>query len=172
MTARLRTAVVVGNPKPGSRTLAAAVHVARELDGGEPGLVVDLATLGPALLDWQDPGVAELVAGVGAADLVVVASPTYKGTYTGLLKLFLDRFATDGLRGVAVPLMLGAGPAHALAPELSLRPVLTEIGASVPTRALYLLDSSYDDPAAYLPWLEVARPQVARHLAGLTGARA
>ena len=30
---------------------------------------------------------------VGAADLVVVASPTYKGTYTGLLKLFLDRFA-------------------------------------------------------------------------------
>ncbi len=167
-----RTAVVVGNPKPGSRTLAAAVHVARELDGGEPGLVVDLATLGPSLLDWQDPGVAELVAGVGAADLVVVASPTYKGTYTGLLKLFLDRFATDGLRGVAVPLMLGAGPAHALAPELSLRPVLTEIGASVPTRALYLLDSSYDDPAAYLPWLEVARPQVARHLAGLTGARA
>ena len=171
-TVQSRTAVVVGNPKPGSRTLAAAVHVARELDGGEPGLVVDLATLGPALLDWQDPGVAELVAGVGAADLVVVASPTYKGTYTGLLKLFLDRFATDGLRGVAVPLMLGAGPAHALAPELSLRPVLTEIGASVPTRALYLLDSSYDDPAAYLPWLEVARGQVARHLAGLTGARA
>lgn len=163
-----RTAVVVGNPKPGSRTLAAAVHVARELDGGEPGLVVDLATLGPALLDWQDPGVAELVAGVGAADLVVVASPTYKGTYTGLLKLFLDRFATDGLRGVAVPLMLGAGPAHALAPELSLRPVLTEIGASVPTRALYLLDTSYDDPAAYLPWLETARPQVGRHLASLT----
>ena len=61
--------------------------------------MVDLATLGPALLDWQDPTVAELVAAVGAADLVVVASPTYKGTYTGLLKLFLDRFAADGLRG-------------------------------------------------------------------------
>ena len=38
---------------------------------------------------------ADLVARVGEADLVVVASPTYKGTYTGLLKLFLDRFA-DG----------------------------------------------------------------------------
>ena len=38
--------------------------------------------------------------------------------------------------------MLGAGPTHALAPELSLRPVLFEIGASVPTRSLYLLDSS------------------------------
>jgi len=171
-TAQSRTAVVVGNPKPGSRTLAAAVHVARELGEGEPGLVADLATLGPALLDWQDPTVADLVAAVGAADLVVVASPTYKGTYTGLLKLFLDRFATDGLRGVAVPLMLGAGPTHALAPELSLRPVLTEIGASIPSRSLYLLDSLYDDPAAYLPWLEEARPRIARQLAALTGVTA
>ena len=169
-TTQSRTAVVVGNPRPGSRTLAAARHVARELDGGEPGLVVDLATLGPALLDWQDPTVAALVAAVGEADLVVVASPTYKGTYTGLLKLFLDRFATDGLRGVAVPLMLGAGPTHALAPEQSLRPVLTEIGASVPCRALYLMDSTYDDPAVYQPWLAEARPRIARHLAGLTGA--
>ena len=33
-----------------------------------------------------------LSGGCGAADLVVVASPTYKATYTGLLKVFLDRF--------------------------------------------------------------------------------
>ena len=129
---RTRVAVVVGNPKPGSRTLAAGRYLARQL-GGEPDLVIDLADLGAALLDWDDAGVADLVARVGEADLVVVASPTYKGTYTGVLKLFLDRFATDGLRGVAVPLMLGAGPAHALAPELSLRPVLSEIGASIPS---------------------------------------
>ena len=63
---------------------------------GEPDLVVDLADLGAALLDWDDAGVADLVARRSAsADLVVVASPTYKGTYTGLLKLFLDRFATS-----------------------------------------------------------------------------
>ena len=153
----MRTAVVVGNPKPGSRTLAAAVHVARELAGSEPGLVVDLATLGPALLDWQDPTVAELVGAVGGSDLVIVASPTYKGTYTGLLKLFLDRFATDGLRGVAVPLMLGAGPDHGLAPELTLRPVLAEIGATT-LRGLYVLDSVHDDPAAYETWLASVRP--------------
>ena len=36
--------------------------------------------------------------------------------------------------------MLGAGPAHALAPELTLRPVLTEIGGTVPVRGLYVLD--------------------------------
>ena len=158
MTARV--AVVVGNPKPGSRTLAAAVHVARELTGAEPDLVVDLADLGPALLDWNDPSVAALVEQVGAADLVVVASPTYKAAYTGLLKLFLDRFPTDGLRGVAVPLMLGAGPGHALAPELTLRPVLTEIGGIVPAKGLYVVDAAFDDPAAYAHWLELARPAI------------
>jgi FMN reductase len=154
-----RVAVVVGNLKADSRTLAAARHVAREL-AAEPDLVVDLADLGASILDWSDPTVAGLVEEVGAADLVVVASPTYKGTYTGLLKLFLDRFATDGLRGVAVPLMLGAGPGHALAPELTLRPVLTEIGGIVPAKGLYVLDSAYDDPEAYAHWLGLARPAV------------
>ena len=168
MTARV--AVVVGNPKPGSRTLAAAVHVARELAGGDPDLVVDLADLGPALLDWSDPTVAGLVEQVGSVDLVVFASPTYKGAYTGLLKLFLDRFPTDGLRGVAVPLMLGAGPGHALAPELTLRPVLTEIGGIVPAKGLYVVDAAYDDPAAYAHWLELARPAITAILDSKAGA--
>jgi FMN reductase len=175
----VRTAVVVGNPKPRSRTLEAATYVATELAGHEPDLVVDLATVGPALLDWADPGVADLVAAVARADLVVVATPTYKATYSGLLKLFLDRFAPHagtGLSGIAVPLMLGAGPAHALAPELTLRPVLTEIGADRTVRGLYVLDSAHDDPAAYDAWLSAVRPVVAAHLApvlaGSTGALA
>ena len=171
MTGQPSTAVVVGNPKPGSRTLAAATGVAAALTGRDPDLVVDLGTVGPGLLDWSDQDVARLVAEVGAADLVVVGSPTYKGTYTGLLKLFLDRFAGGtGLTGLAVPLMLGAGPAHALAPELTLRPLLTELGATVPGRALYLLDTAYDDPAAYQPWLDATRPTVERLLAHVVAA--
>lgn len=164
------TAVVVGNPKPASRTLRAAGYVARELTGSEPDLVVDLATLGPALLDWTSAEVGSLVDRVGAADLVVFASPTYKGTYAGLLKLFLDRFAAaTGLRGLAVPLLLGAGPGHALAPELSLRPVLTEIGGTVPGRGLFVLDRAVEDPASYADWLTATRPYVdswLRHPAG------
>ena len=102
-----RTAAVVGNPKPNSRTLAATIHLTRELSGHDPDLVVDLTTLGAALLDWTSVEVAELVARVGHADLVVVGSPTYKGAYTGLLKLFLDRFEGGrGLRGVR------RGPGH------------------------------------------------------------
>jgi len=157
------TAVVVGNPKPASRTLAAAVSVATALTDREPDLVVDLGTLGADLLDWSSEAVADLVRRVGDAGFVVVASPTYKGTYTGLLKLFLDRFAGGtGLRGLAVPLMLGGSPAHSLAPETTLRPVLTELGATVPGRGLYLVDTDHDDPAAYAGWLAATRPVVDR----------
>jgi len=156
-------AVVVGNPKPASRTLEATSRLARDLVGAEPQVIVDLATLGPGLLHVDDADVGDVVAHVAAADLVVVGSPTYKATYTGLLKLFLDRFAPGygtGLTGLAVPFMLGAGPGHALAPELLLRPVLTEIGGLVPVPGLYVLESEYDAPDAYAAWLERARPVI------------
>ncbi|WP_346764615.1 NAD(P)H-dependent oxidoreductase [Rhodococcus sp. HNM0569] len=85
------------------------------------------------------------VESVASSDLVVFASPTFKATYTGVLKLFLDQFATgEGLKDVvAVPLMLGAGPAHAMAPDLLLKPVLVELGATTPAAGLYLIDSTY-----------------------------
>jgi len=166
-TREISTAVVVGNPKPESRTLAAALHVARELTGVEPQIVVDLATLGAELLDPTSTAVGELVDQIGKADLVVVASPTYKGTYTGLLKVFLDRFrGGTGLTGLAVPFQLGGSPAHALGPELTLRPVLTELGATVPGRGLYILDSAYDAPGAYRAWLDATRPLVTTVLGG------
>jgi FMN reductase len=155
----VRVGVVVGNPKPASRTLAAATYVARALVGEQPELVVDLAELGAAVLDGGDPRVTRLVNEVAALDVLVVASPAYKGSYTGLLKVFLDQLPADGLRGVAaVPVMLGAGPSHAMAPEVHLRPVLTELGATVPVRGLYVLDSAYENRAAYARWLEAARP--------------
>ena len=161
--------VVVGNPKPASRTLSAATNVARELTGVEPELVIDLVTLGPAILDWADEDVSHLVKQVGESDLVVFASPTYKRTYTGLLKLFLDRFAGGtGLRGVAIPLLLGGSPAHSLAPELTLRPVLTEIGGTVPGRGLFVVDRQYDDPTAYAEWLAATTPVVIALLEGRT----
>ncbi|NUS50879.1 MAG: NADPH-dependent oxidoreductase, partial [Nocardioidaceae bacterium] len=110
---------------------------------------------------------------VGAADLVVVASPTYKASYTGLLKLFLDRFAGGtGLRGLAVPLMLGAAPRHALAGEVHLRPLLAELGAAVPTPALFVLDHEHDRAEAYDAWLTRSRPLVSAFLASTTGAPA
>ena len=157
-----RAGVVVGNPKPASRTFAAAVHVVEQLTGAAPELAVDLAAFGSGLLDWSDTEVGEAVQAVRGLDLVVFASPTYKASYTGLLKVFLDRFPSNGLDGVvAVPLMLGAGPGHQLAPEVFLKPVLAELGAVLPTRALYVLDGVYDDPAAYEAWLAASRGRIA-----------
>ncbi len=109
---------------------------------------------------------------VGRADLVVFASPTFKASYAGLLKLFLDQFDTaTGLEGgVAVPLILGAGPAHALAPELLLKPVLVELGATCPTQGLYQLDGQYatDDslPRWVDRWGSSVAAALARHPAG------
>src|SRR3972149_9858412 len=126
---RMSIVVVVGNPKPQSRTLEATTMVARKLAGREPDRIIDVATLGPGLMGFDDAGVAKAVEAVRAAKMLVVGSPTFKATYSGILKLFLDQFPTDGLLGVAAfPVMLGAGPAHALAPELFLKPVLSEMG--------------------------------------------
>ena len=161
--------IVVGNPRPQSRTLAAAVAVVRALTGREPDFTLDLAEFGARLLDWKDPKVAAAVEQVTAARLVVVASPTYKATYTGLLKLFLDRFRAGSLAGVvAIPLQLGGDWRHSLAPEVHLKPVLAELGAATPTRALYLLESDAgEDPlagfaasATLAEWLSIARNQV------------
>jgi FMN reductase len=155
------TVVVVGNPKPHSRTRSAAELVAERLTDTAPDRVIDVVELGAGLLRWSDPAVEEAVAAVKAADLLVVASPTYKATYTGLLKLFLDQIGTGDLAGVvAVPVMLGGGPTHALAPELLLKPVLVELGATAPTKGLYLVDTVWDDPAQLDPWLATAKPQV------------
>ena len=162
----MRAVAVVGNPKPASRTADAAQRLATALGADEIELI-DLIDLGAGLIGWGDERVAAAVARVQASDLAIFASPTFKATYTGLLKLFLDQFATGtGLEGVvAVPLMLGAGPGHALAPELLLKPVLVELGAITPAPGLYQLDSAYvDDPklAEYVErWGPVIRAVVA-----------
>jgi FMN reductase len=157
---------VVGNPKPRSRTRAVGERVAARAAaaGGlvvDDVTVIDLADLGGRLFDWSSPDVHEAVRAVSAMALLVVASPTYKATYTGLLKSFLDWFSTTGLSGVVtVPVMVGAGAAHALAVEVHLRPVLVEIGATLPTRGLYVLEDRLDDlEGAIDAWLaEAAGP--------------
>jgi FMN reductase len=167
----MRVAVVVGNPKEGSRTLGVANAVADAIAAGlsEEGkgdverLVVDLAVHASQLFDWGAEAVAALNAEVASSDVIVVASPTYKATYTGMLKAFLDRYNTNGLAStVAVPVMTGAAPIHALAPEVYLRPLLVELGASVPCRGLYVVESQLPDlNAVVAAWAEGAMPLVA-----------
>ncbi len=154
--------VVVGNPKPASRTLAAGILVARGLRPDVEPTVLELASYGPALLSWGDPAVADAVRTVAESELVVFASPTFKATYTGLLKLFLEQFdGGTGLAGVlAVPVMLGAGPAHALAPDLLLKPVLAELGATAALPGLYLADRTFTEDGVIGAYADRWRPVV------------
>jgi FMN reductase len=139
------SAVVIGNPKLSSRTLDASLRLHVAIIGSAPDVIVEVAELGPGLLGFGDPGVTAAVESVHTSGFAVVASPTYKASYTGLLKLFLDQFAGgEGLRDVVVvALMLGAGPAHAMAADVFLKPVLVELGATVPAPGLFLSDSTY-----------------------------
>ena len=155
----MRTAVVVGNPKAKSRTLEAGVLVAKKLTGAEPDLTLDVIELGPALLEFGNPKVNEAIEAVRHCNVIICASPTFKATYTGLLKLFLDQIPSDGLAGITTfPLMLGAGPAHLLAPDLLLKPVLVELGAICPAVGLYLIDKSFAEDPRLDAWVARAKP--------------
>jgi FMN reductase len=150
--APFRITTIVGNPRAGSRTRLAADAVASSLEGlaREVGReverqVVELAELMGELFAFPSEAADAAVALARASDLLVVASPTYKATYTGLLKVYFDRFGSNALAGVvAVPLMLGGAPVHMLAVDTHLHPLLLELGASCPTRGLFVLESELE----------------------------
>ncbi len=157
----LKTVVVVGNPKPRSRTYEAGVLVARKLTGREPDDIIDVIDLGAGLLESGNPTVAAALQRLQNADVAIIASPTYKATYTGLLKMFLDLLPPDALaRVTAFPVMLGAGPAHALAPELLLKPVLVELGATCPAQGLSLIDKSFAEDPRLDAWVARAKTRL------------
>lgn len=167
----MRVAAVVGNPRPGGRTTMAAETVARRIAeiGQEPAVVqtVELSDLAARLFSAAAPDVDAVCESVATADAAVFASPTYKATFTGLLKAFLDRYPSRGLQGlVAVPLMLVGAPEHALAVEVHLRPVLVELGAILPTSGLVVLDHAMDRLDVMVDeWWDGARLPLSRLLA-------
>lgn len=80
--------------------------------------------------DVQHPAIARAVQAVEEADLVVVGTPIYKAAYSGLLKVFLDLLPPDALRDkLVLPLATGGSPAHFLALDYALKPVLSALGA-------------------------------------------
>jgi FMN reductase len=159
----LRFVVIVGNPKAGSRTRKVAVAagealaLAAGLSAGPD--LVDLSVLARRLLlPGPSAAVDDATDLVLAADLLLVASPTFKGSYTGLLKVFLDALPYRALEGkAALPLLVMASPQHALAVEVHLRPLLAELGACVPAGGLAVLESELGRLDAVLtPWAQRA----------------
>src|SRR5689334_365601 len=108
---------LIGNPRTGWRTRALADAAVDALSGAgvalegrtvlELGQIVGI-TFGPEPAGTPAP-VADPFEVVRGARLPVVATPTDKATYTGLLKVFLDRFGHRELAGVvALPVAIAA----------------------------------------------------------------
>lgn len=127
--------MVAGNPRPASRTLTLAAALGQALAdraGAGPPEIVDLGAFGTRLLVPDDAELTAAVAAARAAGTLVVATPTYKGSYTGVLKVFLDYVPQNGLAGVAaVPVTVGGVIQQAEQSGRHLSGLLAELGAEV-----------------------------------------
>src|SRR3954468_9149378 len=126
-----RILAVSGSPSPNSRTarlldlLAARLAAPGEHEVG-PAAVRALPAEPLLRADTSHPVIIDVIEQVAAADAVIVASPIYKAAYSGALKALLDLLPQYALAGkVVLPLVTGGSPAHVLAIDYALRPVLT-----------------------------------------------
>ena len=116
---------------------------------------------GVALLraDASDPALAQALARVAQADAIVVGTPVYKASFSGVLKTFLDLLPQDGLSGkLLLPLATGGSQSHMLAIDYALRPVLASLGPRQILPGIYATSEQ-------LPWHPEAGLQAAPAIA-------
>ncbi|MFI9113851.1 NADPH-dependent FMN reductase [Streptomyces venezuelae] len=140
---------ITGSPSAHSRTAVVSDHVARRLahSGFETAhlSVRDLPAADLLSARRGEAAIRRALEAVAAADGLVIATPVYKASYTGLLKAFLDLLPQDGLAGKTVlPLVTGGSLAHVLTIDYALRPVLAALGARHVTAGRFVLDSSVE----------------------------
>ena len=140
---------LAGSPSAPSRSTALLRHALSRIDPAAARTEIVLRDLPAAALvraDLDDPAIRRAREQVAAARLVVIATPIYKASFSGLLKTFLDLLPQDALRGKTV-LALGSGgsAAHLLALDYALKPVLAALGAR------HILDSVFAVDAQFAP---------------------
>ena len=92
----------------------------------------------------------DAIEAVRNARLLIVATPSYKGSYTGLLKLFFDQLPHQALAGITtVPVAIAGSPAHLRTTTADLIRLVTELGASVPA-TVELLEAELPDAGAHI----------------------
>lgn len=141
--------VISSSPSEKSKTAALAQHVSDRLSAMDMEVRhIRLRDLPPDALvraDVANPAIAEAAALVEAAKGVVLVTPTYKASYSGLLKIFLDLLPQNGLAGKAIlPLATGGTLAHALMLDYALRPVLHSLGARHSVQGHFVIESVID----------------------------
>jgi FMN reductase len=127
--------IITGSPSKSSRLNGVINHVSEQLiNGGFIVKQIDVCDL-PAedLLHANFNSVAIKGANklIEKADGIIIATPVYKASYTGILKAFLDIIPEKGLvNKVMLPIAMGGTTAHLLMLEYALKPVLSVLGAN------------------------------------------
>lgn len=179
MTERILTVVSAGLRVPSSTRLLAdqLTEAARNALAGTEDSVevrhVEVRDHAHAIVDalltgFPGEDLAAALRDVADADALVVVTPTFQASYSGLFKSFIDLIGMEDLRGTPVLLAASGGTErHSLVLEHALRPLFAHLGAlSVPT-AVYAATSDFGGDGASALAGRVAR--AATELATLAG---
>jgi len=86
--------------------------------------------------------VRQFIEQVSRADGLLVATPVYKASFSGALKTLLDLLPERALQHkVALPIASGGTPAHMLAVDYALKPVLAALKAQEVLQGVFADDS-------------------------------
>ncbi|SDJ54623.1 FMN reductase [Variovorax sp. OV700] len=153
MTQRLKIVAVSGGLQRPSRTLALVEELLEGLTDAWPAetRLIELGQLVPkfggVLQRGQLPAeVEQSLKDVESADLLLVASPIYRGSYTGLFKHFFDFVHHESL--IDVPVLLaatGGSDRHALAIDHQLRPLFSFFQAYTLPIGVYATDKEFEN---------------------------
>jgi FMN reductase len=161
-----------------TRTLVQTVVAAAASEFHATGTVYDLSDFGPSLgaarrlADLDSPARAALEV-VLSADALVVGSPVYKGSYTGLFKHLIDLIDPLALAGKPVLLTAtGGGDRHALVIEHQLRPLFGFFEARTLATGLYASDRDFTNGQPTSPQLLDRLGRAVGQLAPFFGRRA
>jgi len=141
--------VSAGLSQPSSTRLladrVAAASAARIESSGRPVEVevIELRTLAHELADnlltgFPSGALASAAAAVESADALIVVTPIFTASYSGLFKTFFDVLEKDAIAGKPVLIAATAGTArHSLALEHALRPLFSYLRAVVVPTAVF-----------------------------------
>lgn len=164
---------ISSSPTPGSRSRKVMSRVLELIAGhGVETSILDLADLpADALLARRtDPVVADAVAACMKASILVLATPTYRATYAGQLKAFMDLFPHAGLTGIVVGAVATAGgPMHLLLLDHGIRPLVASLGGLTASQLVYVTDSELPSGAEIGPELDKRLAAMAGELVTLAG---
>jgi FMN reductase len=113
--------------------------------------IYDLNEIHPSLGSTLDPSSAppdlvELIEAITNADALIVGSPVYKGTYTGLFKHLFDLIEPKALKDKPVVLSAtGGSERHALVLDHGLRPLFAFFSADIVATGVYATEPDFTD---------------------------